>query len=77
MNITLSADKDIVEKARELAHKRGQSLNGLIRDYMESITRQEDREEAANAFSNNALSGSGQSDEGFSFSREDAHQRDT
>lgn len=75
MNITLSANKDTVGKTREIARKRGKSLNGLIREYMESISGQEDREEAARAFEENALSKGGQSGKGFRFSREESHKR--
>lgn len=75
MNITLSADADTVKKTREIARKRGTSLNGLIRDYMRSVADQQDRENVAQAFTKNALTSGGKSSTGFRFCREDAHQR--
>lgn len=75
MNITLSADEEIVKKTREVAQKNGKSLNGLIREYMKSVAGQVDREAVVKAFKENALHHSGESDEGFRFSREQSHQR--
>lgn len=75
MNITLSADKETVRKTREAARLRGKSLNGLIREYMESISNQSDREVAAKAFRENALTCGGNSEPSFRFSRDEAHRR--
>ena len=50
MNITLSADEDLIETAREYARRHGTSLNQMIRDYLQTITAAETREEAADAF---------------------------
>jgi hypothetical protein len=36
-NITLSADEELIEKARSEAARRGKSLNQLIRDYLEEL----------------------------------------
>lgn len=40
MMITLSIDDRVVAKARRIAAARGTSLNRLIRDYLEDLTRQ-------------------------------------
>lgn len=37
MNITLSADQDLVERARRYAADHGTSLNQLIRDHLEHL----------------------------------------
>lgn len=50
MNITLSADKDLVENARRYAQRHGTSLNQLIRDYLRTVTGEQSREEAAEEF---------------------------
>ena len=42
MRITLSIDDRVVAKARRIAGVRGTSLNQLIRDYLEDLTRQSD-----------------------------------
>ena len=39
MKITLSIDDQVVAKARRIAAVRGTSLNQLIRDYLEDLTR--------------------------------------
>ena len=39
MNVTLSIDDQVVARARHLAATRGTSLNQLIRDYLEELTR--------------------------------------
>jgi predicted nucleic acid-binding protein len=36
-NLTLSADDELIEKARREAARRGKSLNQLIRDYLEEL----------------------------------------
>lgn len=40
MNITLSLDEQIVERAREVARHQGTSLNALIREYVELLAGQ-------------------------------------
>ena len=42
MNITLSIDNQVVAKARQIASVRGTSLNQLVRDYLEDLTRHND-----------------------------------
>ena len=42
MNITLSIDEQVVAKARQIASVRGTSLNQLVRDYLEDLTRHND-----------------------------------
>ena len=42
MNITLSIDEQVVRKARQIASVRGTSLNQLVRDYLEDLTRHND-----------------------------------
>ena len=37
MNLTLSVDEQLVERAREVARQQGTSLNALIRQYIESL----------------------------------------
>ena len=45
MKITLSIDDRVVAKARRIAAARGTSLNQLIRDYLENLTRQSDKQD--------------------------------
>ena len=37
MNLTLSIEDELVEKAREVARQHGMSLNAMIREYIERL----------------------------------------
>ncbi len=37
MNVTLSIDEETLVRARDLAIRRGTSLNQMIRDYLEEV----------------------------------------
>jgi hypothetical protein len=37
MNITLSVDEKVAQRAREAAQKMGKSLNQAVRDYLEQL----------------------------------------
>jgi hypothetical protein len=50
MNITLSADEDLVRKARKYAEEHDTSLNQLIRDYLEHLVGELPRDAAAEEF---------------------------
>ena len=50
MNLTLSADENLVRKGREYAAEHGTSLNRLIRSYLERLVGEVPREEAAREF---------------------------
>ena len=75
MNITLATDEETINRSREYALKHGTSLNQLVRDFLQSLARQEDRDLVADEFLRNATGHSGHSSEGFRFDREDAHRR--
>ena len=75
MNITLSADKTIIEKARNYAKKHNTSLNSLIRDYLKKITNTSNVNAAADEFESIALSYAGNSDKGFKFNRNEIYSR--
>ncbi|MEF8822840.1 MAG: DUF6364 family protein [Desulfohalobiaceae bacterium] len=75
MNITLSADSELIKKAREYAAQHGTSLNQMIRRYLEQITSTEDKESCAREFEQLARQHGGSSPEGFVFDREEAHDR--
>ena len=75
MNITLSAEPDLIDKTRRYAKEHGATLNGMVRDYLKSLVGAQDRDEAAEEFSRLALQSSGQSNEGFRFDRDAAHRR--
>ncbi len=45
MNLTLSVEEQLVERAREAARQRGTSLNALIREYIEVLAGKQDGDE--------------------------------
>jgi len=42
-NITLAVDDTLLEKVRALASQRGTTVNGLVRQHFEQLTRDEER----------------------------------
>jgi len=44
MNVTLSIDDRVVAEARRIAAARGTSLNQLVRDFLNELTRVDDTE---------------------------------
>ncbi len=75
VNLTLSADADLIAKARAYAQSRNTTVNQLIRDYLDRLTGRLDPQQAAEEFAELAHNHGGCSDEGFVFDRRDAHVR--
>ncbi len=75
MNITLSADKEMIERSRDCAARRGMSLNGMFRDFLQRTVAEPTREDAADEFACLAREKSGRSEPGFRFDRDAAHGR--
>ncbi|MDQ6955154.1 MAG: DUF6364 family protein [Mariprofundaceae bacterium] len=75
MNITLSADVELIKKGREYAKAHNTSLNQLVRDYLYRVTGGNDAEKAADEFIDLANSMPGCSDSGFKFSRDAVYDR--
>ena len=73
VNVTLSIDNRVVAAARRIAATRGTSLNQLIRDYLEELTRVNDGEAALDQldamWAENAYRSSGP------WTREQLHER--
>ncbi len=72
MNVTLSIDQQVVERARKKAEALGKSLNELIRDYLQKVAGSDDAERSIAEFER--LSGTGNS-HGQRFNRDEAHER--
>jgi Family of unknown function (DUF6364) len=72
MNVTLSIDEQLVARARKKAEALGKSLNGLIRDYLETVTGGDDPERTIEEL--RRLSGRGHS-RGWRFDRDEIHER--
>ena len=73
--ITVSADENLIARARAYAQAHGTALNDLIRNYLTQIARQPDCKIAAEEFAKLALEQSGCSEEGWRFNREEIHKR--
>jgi len=75
MNITLSADAELIKKSREYAKAHETSLNQLVRDYLAMLSGGCKAEEAANEFVRLANTMAGRSERGFTFDRDAVHDR--
>jgi len=75
MNITLSADEDVIRKAREFAKRHNSSLNTLIREYLEKLVNEKDSASAAQEFMRLSQEFAGRSPAGYRFSREEIYDR--
>jgi antitoxin component of RelBE/YafQ-DinJ toxin-antitoxin module len=74
MNITLSVDERIAERARRTAQNMGKSLNQAVRDYLEQLAGAEALEMQVQTFQRSAQQTPGRLD-GWHFDREDANAR--
>ena len=72
MNITLSVDEKTIEEARKVASEMGKSLNEIIREDLERLTRKHQRDKDFSEFKK--LAGQGDS-RGWKFNREELHER--
>jgi hypothetical protein len=72
VNITLSIDEQIAERAREKLRAMGKSLNQEIRDHLQHLAGDEDLERDLAEFER--LSGLGDS-QGWKFNRDEIHER--
>ena len=71
MNITLSAEEAVIEKARRWAAAHGTSLNAVIRDHLKTLADEADLPSVAAQFRQNALGG--RSESGYRFSRDEVY----
>lgn len=72
MNVTLSVDEQLVERARKRANAMGKSLNQVIRDYLQKLAGNDSPERSIEEF--RRLSGQGHS-RGWRFNRDEIHER--
>ena len=74
VNITLSIDERVAENAREAARKMGKSLNQVVRDYLEQLAGESNKEQQWAEFEARCLSTKGRRN-GWVFNRDDANSR--
>lgn len=75
-NITLAIEEDVLEKARIIAARRKTTVNGLVREHLRQLTRQEDETRRA-LLELRAMSETTQGRLGsdYRFDREASHER--
>ncbi|MBV9307128.1 MAG: ribbon-helix-helix protein, CopG family [Acidobacteriaceae bacterium] len=73
MNITLSVNSEIIEKARRRAEAMGTSVNQLVREYLEQIAGEGDAEANAEEFERLSRNSQGDS-RGWKFNRDELHE---
>ncbi len=76
MNITLSVDEQVAQRAREAAQKMGKSLNQAVRDYLEQLGGGSQREQLWTQFESRCLQSSAQR-KGWRFNRGEVHTAPT
>ena len=74
MRVTFSVDDEVVRQARRHAEAMGTSVNHLIREYLEQLARQTDRDADAEEFKRLWAKREGNS-RGWKFNREELHER--
>ena len=73
MNITLSIDEQVVARARRIAAVRGTSLNQMVRDYLDDLTRPGDMQSVLDQLDSVWSESTGRSN--GHWTREDLHER--
>jgi hypothetical protein len=74
MNVTLSLDDALLERARKLAARRGISLNQMIRDFLSEVTGEPSPEQLVAELDSLWAQSRGDS-RGWRFNREELHDR--
>ena len=74
MKITLSIDAEVLARARELASRRGTSLNQMIRDYLEELASDVSSDEILPELEHLWAATAGDSG-GCGWTREELHER--
>lgn len=73
VNFTISVDDELLERARQLARRRGTSLQELIRDHLRLLTGERDGAAVAQELLD-LMDAEGGRSRGDSWSREDAYR---
>jgi len=72
MNLTLSIDDQLLEKARKRASEMGTTVNQMVRDYFKSVVYEEDVAPAIAFLQETA--GRGDPDPGWKWNREEIYE---
>jgi hypothetical protein len=74
VNVTLSVDEEIIQRARRRAEILGTSVNQLVREYLEQLAGKTDPNADAAEFEKLSRLARGDS-RGWKFDREELHER--
>jgi antitoxin component of RelBE/YafQ-DinJ toxin-antitoxin module len=74
MNITLSVDEQVADRARQAAQAMGKSLNQAVRDYLEQLAGAQQRQAEVEAFEASVRATPGRL-RGWRFDRDEANAR--
>jgi antitoxin component of RelBE/YafQ-DinJ toxin-antitoxin module len=74
MNITLSVDEQVADRARQAAQAMGKSLNQAVRDYLEQLAGAQQRQAEVEAFEASVRTTPGRL-RGWRFDRDEANAR--
>jgi replicative DNA helicase len=74
MNITLSIDEQVAQRAREAAKKMGKSLNQVVRDYLEQLAGNARRGQQWAQFESRCLQSTARLGD-WHFNRDEANER--
>ncbi len=74
MNITLSVDEEVVDRARRHAEALGTSVNQLVREYLEQLAGNRSHEADAEEWGRLSNPPQGNS-RGWKFNRDEIHER--
>jgi antitoxin component of RelBE/YafQ-DinJ toxin-antitoxin module len=74
MNVTLSVDDEVLQRARRKAEVMGTSVNQLIREYLEQLSGKANPAEDAVEFERLSHQAGGDS-RGWKFNRDELHER--
>jgi hypothetical protein len=74
MNITLAIDDELLRDARQVARAMGKSVNQLVREHLEQITRRDRAERDVEELRRLSSEGGGRS-RGWKYDRDEIHER--
>ena len=74
MNITLSVEDELIQRARDKAEVLGTSVNQLVREYLQQLAGKTDPAAEAAEFERLSHAAQGNS-KGWKFDREELHER--
>jgi metal-responsive CopG/Arc/MetJ family transcriptional regulator len=74
MNLTLSVDEQLVERARKVARAMGKSLSELVREYLRNLVGDKDAKRDIEELRALSRRGKGRPG-GWRFNREELHER--